>query len=207
MYFSLGFYPPLDEETAGAIDAIRRKYDPTYGAVTPHVTVIFPVPDSVGEAALISHIETVLREWRPFEIRFSGFCKSRDHWLFLTLKEGRSEVKEIYKSLHTGMLAEYRRDDVEFIPHIGLGLFVKTGSNYDWDNPQDMDFDQMRYEEALREARALSLQSIYRVEELRLTKVPDEIIDWATGKRVDIPEGSRVSEVRAFLLGADCESS
>jgi 2'-5' RNA ligase len=200
MYYTLNFYPQLNAELAESIDAIRRKHDPTVGFAKPHITVLFPVPDSTGEPQLIGHIQRVLDDWSPFEIRLGGFHKSHDHWLFLTLIEGEAQVKQLYRSLYTGILAEYRRDDIEFVPHLGLGLFIKEGTKYDWDNPQEADFDQERYDEALQRAKALPLHSRFTVEKLHLTKVPHEVLEWATGKRANIPEDLQLVEVREFLL-------
>jgi hypothetical protein len=39
---------------------------------------------------------------------------------------------------------------VEFVPHLGLGLFLKEVSPYDWDNPREDDFDRVLCEEALQ---------------------------------------------------------
>jgi 2'-5' RNA ligase len=201
MYYALSFYPHLNEELAESIDAIRRKHDPTFGLTKPHITVLFPIPDSVGESDLISHIESVLNDFSPFKIRLGGFHKSRDHWLFLKLADGEVHVRKLYQSLYTGILEEYRRDDIEYVPHLGLGLFVKEGSNYDWRNPREIDFDEERYEEALQQAMALLLDSIFKVDKLELTKISDEILGWATGKRASIPEDSQIVTVREFLLG------
>jgi 2'-5' RNA ligase len=201
MYYGLNFYPQLNAELAELINSIRRKHDPTVGFAKPHITVLFPVPDSIGEPQLINHIQSVLNDWSPFEIRLGGFHKSHDHWLFLTLTEGEAQIKQLYRSLYTGILAEYRRDDIEFVPHLGLGLFIMEGSKYDWDNPQEANFDQERYDEALQQAKALPLHSRFVVKKLHLTKVPNEVLEWATGKRADIPEDSQLVEVREFLLG------
>ena len=201
MYYALNYYPQLNAKLAKSIDAIRRKHDPTVGFISPHITVLFPVPASIGEPRLISHIQNVLNDWSPFEIRLGGFHKSHDHWLFLTLTEGESQVKQLYRSLYTGILAEYRRYDIEFVPHLGLGLFIREGSKYDWDHPQETDFDQERYDEALQQAKALPLHSGFAVEKLHLTKVPHEVLEWATGKRANIPEDSQLVEMREFLLG------
>ena len=202
MYYALSFYPQLSTELSESIDAIRTEYDPTSGFIKPHIAVLFPVSGIVGEEQLIRHIQNVLSDCSPFEIRLGGFHKSPDHWLFLTLKEGDAQVKKLYQSLYTGILTEYRRDDIEFVPHLGLGLFMKQGSTYDWDSPRESDFDQERYEEALCQAKALPLASSIPVEKLSLTKIPDVILEWATGKRASIPEDSRIAEVREFRLGA-----
>jgi 2'-5' RNA ligase len=203
MYYALVYFPLLDPKLGELIHEIRRRYDPTVHRSKPHITVLFPVPDSVGEPHLISHIQSVLSDWSPFEIRFGGFHKSDDHWLFLTLTEGEKQVKQLYRSLYTGILEKYRADDTtmrNFVPHLGLGLFIKKGSIYDWDNPQDADFDRHAYEEALQLAKALPLSSSYVMDKLHLRAIPDEVLDWATGKRANIPNDCQSIDVREFHL-------
>jgi hypothetical protein len=200
MYFALSIYPLLSTELSHSIDAIREKYDPTSGFTKSHITVLFPVPGSVGEEKLISHIQNVLSNWSPFEIRLGGLQKSHDHWLFLTLEEGEAQVKKLYQALYTGILAEYRRDDIEYMPHLGLGLFIKESSIYDWDNPKEADFDREGYEKARHQAKALPLHLPVFVEKLHLTMIPDEILEWATGTRNRIPEDTRTVDVQEFYL-------
>lgn len=201
MYYALVFYPNLGKDLAESIEEIRRNHDPTVGFVKPHITIVFPVPDIVGESRLASHIESVLNDWSPFEVGLSRSHRSHDHWLFLTLGEGDAEIRRLYRSLYTEILAEYRRDDIEFVPHIGLGLFIKEGSKYDWDNPQEAEFDEQRYQEAWQQANALPLGSGYTVDKLHLVSISDEVIEWATGGRAGIPEGTQVVDVREFRLG------
>ena len=181
MYLALVFYPQLDSRLMESIDRIRRKYDPTVGWSKTHITVIFPVPDSVGEEKLVNHIERVLENRKSFIVRLGGFHKSHDHWLFLNVTEGGDEFKTLYRDLYTGILEEYRRDDIGFVPHVGLGLFVKADSRYDWDHPHENDFDRERYEEALRQAKALPLDSSCFMNKLHLVSIPDEVLEWATG--------------------------
>jgi hypothetical protein len=201
MYYSLDFYPQLSLELSESIDAIRREYDPTYSIIKPHIGIIFPATNNLDERLLISHIEHVLSSWSPFVIRLGGFHKSPDHWLFLTLQEGEAEVKRLHQELYTGYLAEYRRVGHTPFPHLGLGLFIKEGCTYDYRNPRESDFDRERYEEALRQAKALPLSSSILVEKLALDTIPDVLTEWTTGKRANIPEGSQIVTVRKFRLG------
>jgi 2'-5' RNA ligase len=201
MYFALVFYPQLDPGLMKAIDKIRRKYDPTVEISKLHITVLFPVPEAVGEEKLVSHIERLLVDWEPFGVSLGGFHRSRDHWLFLNVVEGEAELKALYRDLYTGILEEYRRDDIDFMPHVGLGLFVKDGSRYDWDHPKEADFDRKKYAEALQQAEALPLGSSCVMEKLHLVSIPDEVLEWATGQGESIPADSRITEMREFRLG------
>src|SRR5262245_53698235 len=103
MYYALVSFPKTDTTL---IDRIRRKYDPTVDLIEPHLTVVFPVPESVGKEALIHHCTAVLQGWRPFPVAAGELTKSPDHWLFLTLREGASAVTELYRDLHRGFLAD-----------------------------------------------------------------------------------------------------
>ena len=193
MYYALVLYPRVDKTL---IDEIRRKYDPPVDVIGPHVTVLFPVPERVGEEQLVAHIQHVLRDYARFEVSLGGFHKSPDHWLFLTLQKGGRGVKELYRALYTGVLAEFRRDDIAFVPHVGLGLFLKEGSSYAVDNPQECDFDAEKYETALREAEAIGVDWSSVVETLHLVKIPDEVLEWASGERPSFSKDARVVQVR-----------
>ena len=200
MYYCLSFCPQLSAPLAESIEAIRREYDPTSGFIKPHITLIFPTPESVGERLLVDHIQNVLTGWSPFEIRLGGFHKSRDHWLSFRLQEGEEEVKRLYRALHTGILDDGRDLD-RFVPHLGLGLFLKEGCIYDWRNPKESDFDRQRYEEALRLAEAIPLSERFTVKTLQMTALSDAVIEWTTGNRTRLPDDAEDVTVREFRLG------
>jgi len=197
MFYGLVYYPDADLES---MRRFRRKYDPTADLVEPHLTIVFPVSQSIGEERLANHVAGVLRQWEPFTIRTGGFRKSPDHWLLLGLEEGNDEVVRLYRQLHTGILAEYRRDDL-FHPHVALGLFVKAGVRYEMMNPKPADFDKPKYEQALREAEALRLQWRCVIDRLHLIQGPDEIIRWAQGEIADLSESPRMISRRELPLG------
>ncbi len=200
MYYCLSFIPQLSPELFAAITDIRKTYDPTAFFIPPHITLVFPTPDSIGEQALISHIQEVLKDWRPFNIKFGGLRRNRDHWLFLMVQEGEDEIKKLYGVLHTGILDD-GRDVSKFLPHLGLGLFIKEGHPYDWRNPREEDFDQARYDKALRQAQNLPLAESVTVDKLVMTKISDEVIGWTRGERLFLPEDADDLVVREFELG------
>jgi len=49
MFYALAHFPDID---TAKIDRLRKKYDPTYGLIGAHVTVVFLVPASIGEKNL-----------------------------------------------------------------------------------------------------------------------------------------------------------
>jgi len=172
MYYELLYYPRFDRKTGEDIEAFRRKYDPFADSWKPHIPFIFPVPcNEIEEEKLTEHVETVLRNWKPFPIQIGGFTKSWDHWLFLLLKEGNEEAIALHDELYTGILSPYLRRDIEYIPHIGIGLFVRKDAGYNALDPKEVDFDAKLYSQALKEAESLKIDSFDTVDRLVLNKV------------------------------------
>ncbi|MDH4157574.1 MAG: 2'-5' RNA ligase family protein [candidate division Zixibacteria bacterium] len=205
MYYSVVCYPQLASKLSESIDAIRRDYDPSWRLIEPHVDICFPATNRLDEKLLANHVEHVLSDWSPFVIQLGGLHKSRDHWLFLTLREGADEIKRLHREMYTGYLAKYKKEPgkpgYDPMPHLGLGLFLQQGCTYDWRNPRESDFDHERYEEAMRRAEALPLPADVLVERLHITAIPDVVIEWTSGKRVDFPGDAEMIAVREFRLG------
>jgi 2'-5' RNA ligase len=172
MFYALVHYPNIDTRH---INEFRRKYDPHVDLIEPHITFVFLVPESIGEANLVHHIEGVLCHWRPFPIRLKGLRKAWDHWLFLILAEGNENVIRLHRELYTSMLAPSQRPDIEFVPHLGLGLFAKQDVNYDIRNPQEVSLDVERYAQGLKEAQQLDLDYQCIIDRLHLVKISDDI--------------------------------
>lgn len=128
MYGSLVYYLDAGVET---LDRIRRKYDPTFRLMRPHVPVLFPVPETVGRGRLLEHLDAVVPRLPRFPVRFRGLDKTPDHWMYLKVEDGSADFVRMYEAVYTGPLAPFRRGDVRFVPHVGLGLFVKKNVRYD----------------------------------------------------------------------------
>jgi 2'-5' RNA ligase len=171
MYYVVLYYPKFDKKTEENIKAFRKKYDPFADSLKPHMPFIFPVPcTDVEETKLTEHIETVLKNWKPFPIRIGGFGRSWDHWLLLLLKEGNEEAIALHDELYTGILSPRLRGDIEYIPHIGIGLFVRKDAGYNVLDPKKVDFDAELYSQALKEAESLKIDSFDTVDRLVLNK-------------------------------------
>jgi len=171
MYFVLLYYPRFLGKTGEDIEDFRRKYDLFADSWKPHMPFIFPVPcDGIEEERFTEHVETVLKRWKPFPIHIGGFTKSWDHWLLLLLGEGNEKAIALHDELYTGILAPYLRRDIEYIPHIGIGLFVRKDAGYTALNPKIIDFDAKLYSQALKEAESLKIDSFDTVDRLVLTK-------------------------------------
>lgn len=198
MFYALVYYPDIDVEH---LNQIRRKYDPTVDVIDPHITIMFAVPESIGEQQLVDHLDSILDAWQPFPIRMCDFHRSSDHWLFLTLSDGKSDVVNLYRSIYTDILADFRRHDIDFVPHLALGLFIKDNEQYDWNNPRESDFDEHSFSLAMRETEGLNLDITCLVDKLHLVKVANEVFEWATGKRPSFSTDTRAIHVKTFPLG------
>ncbi|SRR5579883_863360 len=125
MFYALVHFPVF---AITKINQIRKEYDPQVNFIDPHITLVFPIEGTLNdEQRLINHIANVLTAWKPFSLHLQGLAQSSDNYLYLTLQEGNTEVVKLHDELYTGMLADYQRDDILFIPHVTLGVFHQEG--------------------------------------------------------------------------------
>ena len=168
MYYHLLHIPKTD---IPGLKDFKGRYDKHDTIPEPHITLVFPFKDnSVTKEDLINHIEKVLHKWRPFSVRVKGIDKSWDHWMFLLLQQGNEDIIKLHDDLYTDILKKHLRRDIEFIPHIGLGVFVKN-DDYDLKNPQVTTFDEETYAAALMELSRLDIDFTTEVDSLTLIEV------------------------------------
>ena len=156
MVYALVHYPNVDTRR---ISLFRKKYDPQAGLIEPHITLMFPVPELVGEDNLVHHLQNVLSNRRPFPIHLQGLQKSWDDYLFLMVQEGCGDIIDLHGRIYTGLLADYRKEDTPFVPHLTLGVFAKNADEY---------------AEALEEAKRLDLDYRCVLDKVHLVKVNDD---------------------------------
>ena len=153
MPFAVVHYPETD---LGPINQLRSKYDPRFYLIEPHITLIFPFADSFGESTLVCHVEDVLEDKSPFQIRLRGLQRSGDDYLFLLIEEGEEEVRSLHMALYTGILAPHHRSELPYVPHLTLGAFSGAID---------------RYPKALKEAMTLELDSRSQFDRAHIIKV------------------------------------
>ncbi|MEH2229795.1 MAG: 2'-5' RNA ligase family protein [Nostoc sp.] len=157
MSYALVHYPNINTED---INQIRHKYDPQVDLIEPHITLVFPIIEPINENHLIIHIDSILSKWKTFAICLKGLQKSWDECMFLMVEEGKVDIVKLHNELYTGILAEYCRGNLLFVPHLTLGRFTK---------------DTEQYLRVLKEIQHLDL-IVYRcfVDKLHLIKIADE---------------------------------
>jgi 2'-5' RNA ligase len=156
MIFALVHYPVLNNTQ---IEAFRRKYDPRVGLIAPHLTLMFPLPVSVGEDILIHHIKSVLTRWKPFPIHLEGVLLAPDNYLYLLVQEGKDSLAHLHDELYTGLLASYLRTDIPFVPHLTLGILDSDSGNQD---------------SVIQEAKQLDIDHHGVLDKFHLIKVNDD---------------------------------
>ncbi|WP_250160200.1 2'-5' RNA ligase family protein [Caloranaerobacter azorensis] len=103
------------------IQEIRKKYDPLYNCIKPHITVVFPFESNIKTEELEKHVKQALKGIKPFKIRLKGITGTIDNYLFLNVKEGNDKIIEIHDKLYTGILEKFLYRKVTYIPHITVG--------------------------------------------------------------------------------------
>ena len=182
MYLALVYFPNVDHT---GFQNFRNKYEPYASLLPEHLTMVFPVPEALGQEKLELHIAEVLRLWKPFEVHFCNLYKERDHWLFWTLEEGNELCMRLHDEFYTGILGPHLREDLPYTPHIGLGLFSKE--DYDFNNPlAELSLDKEKYQKARREFEQLNFDLWCTIDQLALLRINAEFTE--------------VSELRRFSL-------
>jgi 2'-5' RNA ligase len=156
MLYAVVHYPDIDTHR---INRFRKKYDPQFHLIGPHITLVFPFPAFISETDLTHHVESVLKNSAPFPIRLQGLQKSRDDYLFLLIREGNTGIKNLHTELYTGILAAYKREDLPYFPHLTLGSFSGVAVT-------DLD--------ALEEAEQMEMDFHCRLDRLHIVKIDSE---------------------------------
>ena len=128
MNYALVNYPKINSTN---IDEYRKRYDPAFEVVRPHITLMAGIPtNEVNEESLIAHLGAVIRKQNSFSITLRGVSTSSDGLLiYLNVEEGKDQLRQIHEDIYTGMLSGYIFPHLPFNPHVTLGLFSKTNDN------------------------------------------------------------------------------
>ncbi|UVI27606.1 2'-5' RNA ligase family protein [Paenibacillus spongiae] len=104
-----------------AIEEVRKKYDPLYGLIPPHLTLVFPFESEMPSTTLKRHVKDALTGLSPFTIRLKGITGTQDNYLFLNVKKGNDQIIELHDRLYAGVLRNYLSLRHVYIPHITVG--------------------------------------------------------------------------------------
>lgn len=108
-------------EEAHRIEAIREQYDPLYGIVKPHITLVFPFGSDLTKDELHMHISSALSLMSPFPLLMRGISvrwEPDGYYIFLDAAEGGEIIRRISGRLYEGALSKYKsgRYDASYVP-------------------------------------------------------------------------------------------
>lgn len=169
-------YPRLNRP---ALDEFRRDHDPFASSIAEHITLLFPVPSAPDDVIL--HARAVAGTFAPFDLHIVGLRKTWDHWLYLSMREGRGQIVRLHDRLYAGPMAKHRRADLPFDPHIAIGFFGL--GPYDPLDPELVELDRDAYERARARADDLGVDTWRRVDTLTVVG-----LDPANGSIEDLAE-------------------
>lgn len=109
------------------INKIREKYDPLFGFIDPHVTLVFPFQSELSTEELRTHLTNQLDGVKPFQLIARGISGTLDGYIFLDVKVGNDSIIELHDKLYSDILKPYLYRYIPYTPHITVGrLFDKV---------------------------------------------------------------------------------
>lgn len=127
-----------DSETQKSVDEIRRKYDPHFDLIAPHITIIFPADTTIAPRNVIGRLAKSVEGFRPFKVRLdrvSSVNLLADDWpagtsallayqnarnaVFLLTGEGSREIIELKERLAAAVSLDTPL--VHYPPYLTLG--------------------------------------------------------------------------------------
>ncbi|MCD6327035.1 2'-5' RNA ligase family protein [bacterium] len=118
--------PRLDN--VEAIERVRKRYDPSFGKIAPHNTLVFPFKSGMTTEEVHAHAEAALKGCDPFSLQMRGVTGHESSHLFLNVIRGNDEIIDLHHRLYSGPLAMYRNRAYTFFPHLTVGRFFDEGT-------------------------------------------------------------------------------
>jgi 2'-5' RNA ligase len=112
-------------------NSYRKRYDPYYALIPPHITLKAKFESSDNEIAEISnHLEEIARNHQPFSITTKKISTFHPVNNVVYLKiEPSSELEKLYGDINS--LAYGNPPEYAFVPHITLGQELSDGEHTD----------------------------------------------------------------------------
>ncbi len=116
----------------GAIEGLRKCFDPLHGIVPPHITLVFPFDSELTKDQVERHLRHVLAGISPFRLSLQGISGEEEAWanyLFLNVVEGIESVLRMGRALYTDILLDFRPAlyAKAYVPHMTVGKLPKSG--------------------------------------------------------------------------------
>ncbi len=136
--FTIGGVIWPDSQTQASVDKIRKQYDPHFGLIAPHITIIFPADTEIALDEIVTRLANAVKGFRPFTARLdrvSSVNLLASEWpaetaallaypnavnaIFLLTGEGSREILELKKRLAGAVGLDTPL--VDYPPYLTLG--------------------------------------------------------------------------------------
>lgn len=107
-------------ENIHRINEIRQEHDPLHHYIDPHLTLVFPFASDHTKDEIIEHMESQLKDIKPFELMLRGISGASDGYVFLDVKKGNDVIIEIHDNLYNGLLKPHHYRFIPYTPHITI---------------------------------------------------------------------------------------
>jgi 2'-5' RNA ligase len=107
-----------------SVVALRRQFDPLFGSLAAHVTLVFPFQSDMLPEALRLHVEQAVRGVSPVTVRLAGVTGANGQYLFVNVKRGNDALIELHDRLYRGPLEAYLSREFTYTPHVTVGRFT-----------------------------------------------------------------------------------
>ncbi len=119
-------------ENMNLLNSIRKKYDPLFNFIKPHITIIFPFDSNLSTEDIEKILISNLLEFNQFEIQMDRISGHFDGYIYLNISKGIEQIIKIYNKLYSNQLSKYYDNRYTYIPHIILGRISNRNKYLDF---------------------------------------------------------------------------
>jgi len=119
MMRAIHIFPNFENEHR--LQELRKRYDPLYGKIGPHITLVFPFETDISTTDLEMHVRESVSGMQPFHIVMHGVTGAPGWYLFLNVKHGNDEIVRLHDTLYSGPLSTSIERSLTYVPHITVG--------------------------------------------------------------------------------------
>ncbi|SHE93917.1 2'-5' RNA ligase [Seinonella peptonophila] len=101
----------------------RKRYDPLYALIPPHITLVFPFESEHPSSLLKKHVQQIAHETSSFSIQLQGITGTIEQYLFLRVVQGNDLIIHLHDDLYTSVLLPYLNRQYFYAPHVTVGRF------------------------------------------------------------------------------------
>ncbi len=122
-----GVVIPVPDALSRAADRVRRRYDPNFPRIGPHVTVLPPRPLPLTRREVLAAVRRAAAAARPFACSLGGI-RTFDPVMpvvYASLRRGRVSLRRLHARLARGTLRG--AEMFPYVPHLTLGQKLDPG--------------------------------------------------------------------------------